>query len=104
MSKLRSGDNPCPHMEFMKSDGKGKVQVAKGEFAIGIAPLDLRNPANIMKLPKVDKYSYKEINGKVYRISEKGLEYPPITKAQFEEIKRAQEEYSRKDKENEMEY
>ncbi len=102
MSKLRSGDNPCPYMGAMKADEKGRVTIPPKKYTIGVAPFDVRN--DVMKLPKVDKYSYKEINGKVYRVSEKGIEYPPITKAQFEEIKRAHEEFFGKDKEDGMEH
>ena len=103
MSKLEeSVDNPCPYSGAMKADEKGRVTIPPKKYTIGVAPLDVRN--NTMKLAKVDKYSYKEIDGKVYRISESGIEYPPITKVQFEEIKRLHEEYFGKEKDDGMEH
>ena len=91
-----------PVMGMVATDEKGEVTLPhkKSKDGKGLLMV-LEEP---MKLPKVDKYSYKEINGKVYRVGEKGIEYPPITKAQFEEIKRLHEEYFGKDKEDGMEH
>ncbi len=106
MSKLRSGDNPCPYaIASMKMKENGKtIPPKEDEYEVGVAPLDVRN--NVMKLPKVDKYSFKEIDGEVYRVhNESGKVYgPPITKAQFEELRRAHEETFGKDKDDEMEH
>lgn len=100
--KLKRGENPCPYFGEMTSDENGKVDMPPKMRMIGIAPLDVKN--NVLKLSNVDKYSYKEIDGKVYRISANGLEYPPITKEQFEEIEKSHKEYYGKPKEDEMEH
>lgn len=106
MSKLGRGDNPCPYIIAsmkMKEDGK-TLPPKEYEYNVGIAPLDVRN--NVMTLSKVDNYSYKEIDGEVYRVHNKsGKVYgPPITKAQFEELQRLHEENFGKDKEDGMEH
>ncbi len=99
MSKSRKENNPCPYVGEMKPDEKGKVTIPPQKYTIGVAPLDVKN--NGMKLTGVDKYTFKEIDGKVYRISEKGIEYPPISKEQFEQIKKLHKEnFSENEKEN----
>ncbi len=99
MSKLRKGDNPCPYIGEMQPDEKGKVTIPPQKYTIAVAPLDVEN--NGMTLTGVDKYTFKEIDGKVYRISEKGIEYPPISKEQFEEIKKLHQEYEKENKDKE---
>lgn len=91
MSKLKKGDNPCPYVGEMVPEEKGKVTIPPGKYTITVAPLDVKN--NLMHLTGVDKYSFKEIDGQVYRISESGVEYPPISKEQFEELKKLHKEY-----------
>ncbi len=87
--KLERGENPCPFGGPMKTNEEGQVSMPPDKSKALVAPLDVRN--NIMKLSKVEKYSYKEIDGKVYRISENGVEYPPIDKKKFEAIKKLHE-------------
>lgn len=94
MSKLKKGDNPCPYVGEMRPDEKGKVTIPPEKYTVAVAPLDVRN--NLMKLTGVETYSFKEINGKVYRISEKGIEYPPISKEQFETLRKQHEESNQK--------
>lgn len=91
MSKLGKGDNPCPHVGEMISSEKGEVTIPPKKSIITVAPLDVRN--NLMKLTGVEKYSFKEIDGKIYRIGENGLEYPPISKEKFEELKKLHKEF-----------
>lgn len=91
MSKLKKGDNPCPYIGEMVPDEKGKVTIPPEKYTIAVAPLDVKN--NGMKLTGVDKYTFKEIDGKIYRISERGIEYPPISKEQYEELKKLHKEY-----------
>lgn len=91
MSKLKKGDNPCAYIANMIPDEKGKLTIPPEKYAITVGPLDVKS--NLMKLTGVEKYSYKEIDGKVYRIGRNGIEYPPISKRQYEEIKKLQKEY-----------
>ena len=91
MSKLKKGDNPCPYVGEMVPSEKGKVNIPPQKSIITVAPLDVKN--NQMKLTGVEKYSFKEIDVKVYRIGENGLEYPPISKEKFEELKKLHKEF-----------
>ena len=95
MSKLKKGDNPTLFGGRMMPDEKGKVDLPPEKSISGVSPIDVRN--NTMKLTSVEKYSFKEINGKVYRIGKNGIEYPPISKKQFEEIKKLHKEFFDKD-------
>lgn len=92
MSKLKKGDNPCPFVGEMVPSEKGKVTIPPQKSIITVAPLDVRN--NLMKLTGVEKYSFKEIDGKIYRIGENGIEYPPISKEKLEELKKSHKELS----------
>lgn len=89
-----------PVMGMVETDEKGEVTLPPEKSKDGKELLKvLEDP---IKLPKVDKYSFKEIDGKIYRVSEKGIEYPPITKEQYEEIRRKNEKET--DKEDGMEH
>lgn len=98
--KLKREENPCPYFGEMRADERGKVEMPPKMRMTGIAPLDVNN--NILTLGGVDKYVFKEIDGKVYRVNDKGLEYPPVSKEQFEAIKKLHKEY--RGHEEEMEH
>lgn len=87
--KLERGENPCPYIGAMKADEKGKITIPPKNAIIAVAPLDVRN--NVMKLSNVDKYSYKEIDGEVYRVQNGVVIGPPVSKKQFETIKKLHE-------------
>ncbi len=91
MSKSKKGNNPAPYIAEVKPENE-QLRIPPDKYAIAVAPLDVtKNP---MKLTGVDTYTFKEMpDGMVYRISKSGVEYPPITKEQFEEIKKLHEQY-----------
>lgn len=90
MSDLNKQDNPTIHGAQIVPTEK-EIEIPPKKYTIGIGPVDVEN--NLMRLTGVEKYSFKEINGKIYRIGKNGVEYPPVTKEQYEEIKKAHEEY-----------
>ena len=91
-------DNPCPYISAMKADERGKVTIPPKSYTVAVGPLDVKN--NLMKLSKVEKYSYKEIDGQVYRVQNGVLIGPPVSKDQFEEIKKLHKEYYNDQKED----
>lgn len=103
MSKLvEREDNPCPYIGAMKADEKGKVTIPPKSYTVAVAPLDVKN--NLMKLSNVDKYSYKEIDGQVYRVQNGVVIGPPVSKEQFEEIEKLHKEYFYNQKDDGMEH
>lgn len=99
MSKLKKGENPTLFGVEMVPDEKERIDIPPKKYTIGVSPLDVNN--NLMKLTGVESYSFKEIDGKVYRIGKNGIEYPPISKKQFEEIKKMHKEYFDNQKDDE---
>ena len=87
-------NNPGPFVVAITTDTKGKVTV-QPNYTIAIAPKDVGN--NLMHLTGVEKYSFTEYNGKIYRVTEQGKVIgPPIKKEKFEKIKKVHEEYLEK--------
>ena len=83
-------NDPCPVVAAITTNKEGKVIIQPG-YTITIAPTDVEN--NLMHLTGVEKYSFIEHSGKIYRVTEQGkLIGPPIEKEKFEKLKRLHEE------------
>lgn len=91
MSELKKGDNPCPYIADMIPDEKGRVTIPPEKYTIAVGPLDVRN--NQIKLTGSNKYSFKEIDGQVYRVQNGVVIGPPINKEKFEAIRKLHEEF-----------
>ncbi len=97
MSKLEKGDNPCPHVSDIISDEKGKVMIPPEKYTITVSPSDVES--NSMKLTTAENFSFKEIDGKIYRIGKSGIEYPPISREEFDRIKKSRKTHKIKEQE-----
>ena len=91
MSKLEREENPCPYMGSVIQNENGQIEIPNDSYKIAVGPLDVKN--NIMRLSKVENFSYKEVDGKIYRIGENGVKYIPISRKKFEKEQKLHEEY-----------
>lgn len=73
----------------MQADEKG-VTIPPNEYTTVTGPIDLKN--GLIKLTGTKNHTFKEIDGKIYRIDENGVQYPPISKQEFEKIQKIHEE------------
>lgn len=84
MSKLEIGDNPTVFGGQTVPDEKGRIEMPPEKSIEGIAPSDVRrNPLNIQMGPS---FKFAKINGKICRIGENGVKYPPISEKKYQEI------------------
>ena len=98
MSKLNEGENPCPYMGTIIPNEKGEIEIPDDSYKIAVGPVDVKN--NLLTLSKVDKYSYKKSGDKVYRIGDKGIEYPSMSIEKFEKLQQLHEEYFGKEQDD----
>ena len=83
-------DTPCPFVGVINTNTRGKVTV-QPSYTVTIAPLDVEK--NLMHLTGIEKYSFVEHSGKIYRVTEQGkLIGPPIEKEKFEKMKKMHKE------------
>ena len=90
---MSNGNSPCPYVVSFEVDEKGKMK--PDQYKIAIDKKDVKD--NLMNLTGVEKYSFTEYNGKIYRVTEQGKVIgQPIKKEKFEKIKKVHEEYLEK--------
>lgn len=74
--------NFSPAVVELKTTEKGELTTGEAKNDLAIFDV-LKNGLN---LGKVGNYKFVEKNGKVYRIGENGVEFPPISKEKYEKI------------------
>ena len=99
MSKLEMGDNPTIYGGQTVPDEKGRVEIPPEKSVEGIAPADVKE--NLMKIQIETSYKFIKKDGKIYRVGENGIEYPPISEEEYKRIQKEREE-SRVDRDDEM--
>ena len=99
MSKLEMGDNPTIYGGQTVPDEKGRVEIPPEKSVEGIAPADVKE--NPMKIQIETSYKFIKKDGKIYRVGENGIEYPPISEEEYKRIQKEREE-SREDRDDEM--
>ena len=84
-------ENLSPAVVILNTSERGELSTgdAKNELVI----YDVLK--NGLEIGKVGNYRFVERNGKVYRIGENGVEFPPISKKEFEKMQKAREEAGR---------
>ena len=95
MSKLEMGDNPTIYGGQTVPDEKGRVEIPPEKSVEGIAPADVKE--NPMKIQIETSYKFIKKDGKIYRVGENGIEYPPISEEEYKRIQKEREE-SREDR------
>lgn len=85
--KSRNKENPAPfYITAVPQKEKNGISCDKQKSGKGISAYDV----DINGMPfviEVGKYDFIERDGQIYRIGENGIEYPPISKDEFEKIK-----------------
>lgn len=93
--KLERGENPCPFGGPITTNEKGQVTMPPDKSKALVGPVDVRKDQ--MTLSKVKDYTFKEINGEIYRIGKDGVKYTAISKERFEALQKLAEKYFGKD-------
>lgn len=93
MHRLKKGDNPTIYGAQVRFNEKEKsIEIPPKKSTIGIAPSDVEQEP--MKLTSANSYTFKEMNGKVYRVSDKEIEYPPMTKERYNTLQQERKQSS----------
>ena len=90
MSKLEIGDNPTIYGGQTIPDERGRVEIPPERSVEGIAPTDVKeNPMNIQI---ETSYKFIKKDGKIYRVGENGIEYPPISEEEYNRIQKERQD------------
>lgn len=93
----REQDNPAIYATQMEANEKGQVEVPPQKYSV-IMGKDSIEP---MVLTHIGKYDFvKGKDGKIYRKGENGIEYPPISKEDYDKIVKARKELEKVKGEN----